>query len=149
MIKRTLFFGNPAYLKTRHQQLVVQYPEDERDEKTVPIEDIGIIVLEHPQITFTSGLMAKLLENKAAVITCNKQHLPTGFVQPLVGHSEQTERIKHQLNASLPLKKNLWQQTVSSKIANQAAHLQAKRKNAKKLFRWSNAVKSGDTGNHE
>lgn len=149
MIKRTLFFGNPAYLSTKHQQLVVTFPEKDKAERTVPVEDIGILVLENPQITLTNGLMAKLLENKAAVITCNRQHLPNGFLQPLVGHSEQTERIKDQLNASLPLKKNLWQQTVSAKIANQAAHLHFRKKNAKKLKRWSQEVRSGDSGNHE
>ena len=91
----------------------------------------------------------KLVQNKTAVVTCDKQHLPCSFLQPLVGHSEQTERIKHQLNATLPLKKNLWQQTVSAKIANQAAHLSYHRKNSKKLERWAREVKSGDTGNHE
>lgn len=149
MIKRTLFFGNPAYLSTKHKQLVVKFPEEEKEQRTIPIEDIGVIVLENPQITITNGVIAKLVENKATIITCNQQHLPTGFLQPLVGHSEQTERIREQLNASLPLKKNLWQQTVSAKIYNQAKHLEFRNKNAKKLMRWSKEVRSGDSGNHE
>lgn len=149
MIKRTLFFGNPAYLSTKHEQLVIKFPEEEKDKATIPIEDIGVVVLEHPQITLTNGLIGKLTDNKTAIITCNKQHLPTGFLQPLVGHTEQTERIRHQLNASLPLKKNLWQQTVSAKIFNQAKHLKLRNKNAKKLERWSQEVRSGDSGNHE
>lgn len=91
----------------------------------------------------------KLVQNKTAVVTCDKQHLPCSFLQPLVGHSEQTERIRHQLKASLPLKKNLWQQTISAKITNQATHLSFQRRNALKLERWANEVKSGDTGNHE
>src|SRR5699024_11805885 len=131
MIKRTLFFSNPAYLSTKNQQLVIKFPEEEKEERTIPIEDIGIIVLENPQITLTTGLMRKLLENKAAVVTCNQQHLPIGFLQPLVGHSEQTERIRAQLKASLPLKKNLWQQTVQVKIENQAYHLKLRNKNNK------------------
>lgn len=149
MIKRSLFFGNPAYLSTKHQQLVVSFPDDNKADQTVPIEDIGMIVLEHPQLTLTTGLMQKLVENKAAVVTCNQQHLPTGFLQPLVGHSEQTERIREQLKASLPLKKNLWQQTVQAKILNQAGHLKVRQKNNKKLMRWSQKVKSGDNENHE
>jgi len=75
--------------------------------------------------------------------------LPCAFLQPLVGHSEQSERIRYQLNASLPLKKNLWQQTVCRKIENQAAHLQHAGKNPLKLKRWANEVKSGDLQNHE
>jgi len=149
MIKRTLFFGNPAYLSTKQEQLIINFPEEEKGARTVPIEDLGYVVLENPQITVTNGLLMKLVQNKTAVITCDKQHLPCGFLQPLVGHSEQAERIRYQLNASQPLKKNLWQQTVSAKISNQAAHLKFQKKNALKLERWAGAVKSGDTGNHE
>ena len=149
MIKRTLFFGNPAYLSTTNEQLVVGYPEEEKEDKTVPIEDIGMLVLEHQQITLTNGLLTKLVQNKAAVVNCNQQHLPVSLMQPLIGHTEQTERIRHQLNASLPLKKNLWQQTVTMKIANQANHLFRRGKNHKKLAKWAGEVKSGDTENHE
>lgn len=149
MIKRTLFFGNPAYLSTRNEQLVVNFPNKEMEEKMISIEDLGYVVLEDPQITITNGLMMKLVQNKTAVITCDKQHLPCSLLQPLVGHTEQTERMRHQLNASVPLKKNLWQQTVQSKIENQAAHLKARNKNELKLKRWAAQVKSGDSENHE
>lgn len=149
MIKRTLFFGNPAYLSTRNQQLIISFPDKEKPEAIVPIEDIGYVVLENPQITVTNGLLTKLIQNKTAVVTCDKQHLPCSFLQPLVGHSEQTERMRYQLNASAPLKKNLWQQTVAIKIENQADHLSSYGKNALKLKRWANEVKSGDSENHE
>jgi CRISPR-associated protein Cas1 len=149
MIKRTLFFGNPAYLSTRNEQLVVSFPDEGKEEAAVPIEDLGFVVLEDPQITITNGLMMKLVQNKTAVITCDKQHLPCSLLQPLVGHSEQTERMRHQLNASMPLKKNLWQQTVQAKISNQASHLAYHKKDAKKLSRWAAEVRSGDTMNHE
>ncbi len=149
MIKRTLFFGNPAYLSTKNEQLVVRFPDASKKEKTTPIEDLGYIVLEDPQITITNGLIRKLVANKTAIITCDQQHLPCSLVQPLVGHSEQTERMRHQLNASMPLKKNLWQQTVAAKIDNQANHLLRREKKALKLKRWATSVKSGDTGNHE
>lgn len=75
MIKRTLYFGNPAYLKTRNEQLVVELPES-KETRTVPIEDIGILVLDHQQITLTQALMAQLLENNVALITCNHTHHP-------------------------------------------------------------------------
>lgn len=149
MIKRTLFFGNPTYLSTRNKQLVVNFPEEDKSEVTIPIEDLGYVVLENPQITITNGLLTLLIENKTAVITCNKQHLPCSFLQPLVGHSEQTERIRHQLNASVPLKKNLWQQTVVSKIENQAQHFLERGKNALRLRRYAKQVKSGDLDNQE
>lgn len=130
MIKRTLFFANPAYLSTKNEQMVVSFPEEGKKEATVPIEDLGFVVLENQQITITNGLLMKLVQNKTAVITCDQQHLPCSFFQPLVGHTEQTERMRYQLNASLPLKKQLWQQTVTAKIENQAQHLLAQGKNA-------------------
>jgi CRISPR-associated protein Cas1 len=149
MIKRTLFFSNPAYLSTKNQQLLVRFPEDDKTDKTVPIEDIGMVVLEHQQITLTNGLITKLIQNKTAIVNCNQQHLPISLLQPLSGHSEQTERIRYQVNASVPLKKNLWQQTISQKIINQAHHLQKRQKDGLKLLNWSKQVKSGDTENHE
>jgi len=149
MIKRTLFFGNPAYLSTKSQQLVVNYPDDSKKPYTTPIEDLGYVILENPQITITNGLIRKLVENKTAVVTCDAQHMPCALLQPLVGHTEQTERMRHQLNASIPLKKNLWQQTIVAKIDNQANHLLHHKKNALKLKRWSKDVKSGDAENHE
>ena len=72
MIKRTLFFGNPAYLSTRNEQLVVKMNDAQTQEevvKTVPIEDVGVVVLEDRQITITNGAMDALLQNNCAVIT--------------------------------------------------------------------------------
>lgn len=149
MIKRTLFFANPAYLSTKNEQLVVSYPEEDKPPAIIPIEDVGFVVLENQQITITNGLLTKLMQNKTAVITCDTSHLPFSFLQPLVGHSEQTERYRYQLNASQPLKKNLWQQTVTAKIENQEAHLRSVGKNSLKLKRYAAEVKSGDMENHE
>lgn len=148
MIKRTLHFGNPAYLSTKNHQLVVSYPNGEPC-KTVAIEDVGVIVLEDQQITISNGLLEKLTANNVAVITCNSQHLPTGLLLPLNGHTEQSERYKNQINCSVPLKKNLWQQTVVAKINNQAALLKTKGFDTEKMDYWARSVTSGDIQNHE
>ena len=134
MIKRTLYFGNPSYLSLKQNQLVLRLPEVEKNDSlpesfrkeahaTIPIEDIGVVVLDHQQITITQGLLEALLENNCAVITCDKQRLPVGLMLPLCGNSTQTERFRYQLQASLPLQKQLWQQTVRTKIENQAKAL--------------------------
>lgn len=149
MIKRTLFFGNPAYLSTKNEQIVISYPDKEQETKTVAIEDIGIIVLENQQITITNGLLEKLTHNNVALINCDQQHLPIGLLMPLSGHTEQTERFRNQINASVPLKKNLWQQTISSKITNQAGLLKEKGIPMRKMELWAKEVTSGDSLNHE
>lgn len=159
MIKRTLCFSNPAYLSLKYAQLVVRFPEVEKadmlqsikDEAqiTIPIEDIGVVVLDHRQITITQALLAALLENNTAIITCNDRHLPIGLNLPLTGNSVQNERFRMQLEASLPLKKQLWQQTVQQKILNQAAVLSAQGIEQRNMQAWAKEVKSGDTENME
>lgn len=149
MIKRTLHFGNPAYLSTKNNQLVVHYPEPDKVPKTVPIEDVGIIILEDPQITISNGLLEQLTNQNTAVVHCNKQHMPIGMVLPLNGHSEQNERFRVQLEVSLPLKKNLWQQTVQAKIRNQAALLKERGSKVDNMHYWAKEVTSGDSQNHE
>ncbi len=160
MIKRTLCFSNPAYLSLSNHQLVIKLPEVEKSNlterlkkesvTTIPIEDIGVVVLDHQQITLTQGLLTHLLECNCAVITCDSHHLPIGLQLPLEGNTTQSERFRDQLEASLPLKKQLWQQTIQQKIANQAAVLNKKRGlEVKNMMRWVNEVKSGDTENVE
>ncbi len=161
MIKRTLCFSNPAYLSLKNEQLVIRLPEVEYDDalskgpktetvRTIPIEDIGIIVLDNRQITLTQGVMEKMLENNCAVITCDSSHLPVGLLLPLCGNTTQNERFRDQLDASLPLQKQLWQQTVQCKIRNQASVL---RDNysviVNNMLAWANDVKSGDSDNLE
>lgn len=161
MIKRTLYFGNPAYLSLKKGQLVVQLPEVVKNDTlpetfkaeavtTIPIEDIGVVVLDNKQITLTHGVMESLLENNCALITCNSNRMPVGLMLPLDGNTTQTERFSDQINASLPLKKQLWQQTVQAKITNQA-YLLAKKRNCitKNMQVWANDVKSGDPDNYE
>ena len=153
MIKRTLFFGNPAYLSMKNAQLVIRLTDAQTQEevtKTVPIEDIGVVVLEDRQITITNGAMDALLQNNCAVITCNEKHMPTGLLLTLEGNTLQSERFALQIEASLPLKKQLWQQTVQAKIRNQGALLKRLYSAENKcMMAWANDVKSGDSENLE
>jgi CRISP-associated protein Cas1 len=147
MIKRTLYFGNPAYLKTKDEQLV--FDNTAGEQKTIPIEDIGVLILDHQQITITQALIAKLLENNVAFITCDSRHHPTGLMLNLDGNTLQSLKFKAQIDATVPLKKQLWQQTVSTKINNQAAMLETIRIPTKNMRNWAAEVKSGDADNHE
>lgn len=162
MIKRTLYFGNPAYLSLKLKQLVIKKPDARGDMpdfgafdnysviKTIPIEDLGFIILDHPQVTITQALIEALLENNCAIITCDSKHLPVGLVLPLCGNTLQNERFRQQINASLPLLKQLWQQTISCKIHNQASILRyTTGETHNNMLVWSNQVRSGDIDNME
>lgn len=148
MIKRTLCFSNPAYLSVKLNQLVISFP-DKEEKKTIPIEDIGVVILDSPQITVTQTVLVKLLENNTAVITCNSSHHPIGLQLCLDGNTLQSERFQKQISASEVLKKNLWQQTIQSKIYNQAMFLQELGIPIRNMLLWSRSVTSGDTKNHE
>jgi len=153
MIKRTLYFGNPAYLSCKLEQMVVELrdnadPTNNRT-STMPIEDIGVVVLDHPQITITHVLLQQLMNNNTAVITCNEKFMPAGLLLPLSGNTLQQERFEAQLQASEPLRKQMWQQTVKQKIENQAAALKPRGVNIKNMLHWADEVQSGDAQNHE
>jgi CRISP-associated protein Cas1 len=148
MIKRTLYFGNPAYLKTRNEQLVFESP-DTGEKKEIPIEDIGVLITDHQQITLSHALLSKLLANNVAFISCDDTHHPTGLLLNLDGHTLQSAKFAAQTEATLPLKKQLWQQTVAAKITNQAALLGSLQVPAKNMLNWAAEVKSGDADNQE
>ena len=156
MIKKTLCFSNPIYLSLQNAQLVLHVPEVESNktlpeaikkeaERTIPIEDIGVVILDNRRITITSGVMEALLENNCAVITCNQKSMPVGLLLPLCGNTTQNERFRSQLEASLPLRKQLWQQTIKQKILNQEYVLRTNTDKETNCMRvWSNDVRSGD-----
>lgn len=158
MIKRTLYFGNPAYLSLKMKQMVVRIPQKDDGDlpseedmlRTLPIEDLGVIILDNKQITITQGLIDALLENNCAVITCDSKRMPVGLMLPLAGNTIQNERFRSQLDSSLPLRKQLWQQTIESKIRNQATVLRyVTGLEHKNMLKWSESVRSGDADNME
>lgn len=161
MIKRTLYFGNPAYLNVRLAQLEIRLPEVEKNDslpepfkasavKRIPIEDIGVVVLDNKQITITQGALGALLDNNVAVVTCDEHRMPSGLLLPLEGNTTQSERFRDQIEASLPLKKQLWQQTIQAKILNQSSVLYRQRGlDCGNMEAWAKQVKSGDADNLE
>ena len=158
MIKKTIYFGNPVNLTLRNAQLVISQPEkkEEKDwyskhsQVSRPIEDIGLVLLDNKQINISIGALSALLENNTAIITCDSKSMPVGMMLPLSGNTTQNERFRHQIGASLPLKKQLWQQTIKVKIANQMSVLERHTNEEVGCMKvWSEKVKSGDPDNFE
>lgn len=152
MIKKTLYFGNPCYLYSKEEQIKIKRnnPETGKEEEvSLPIEDVGVVVIDHHGVTISQYLIAKLIENNVAIILCNDKHMPTSMLLNLDGNSVQSERFKEQITAKRPLVKNLWQQTVSAKIYNQASLLKKNGLNSDNMFAWVKEVKSNDSKNLE
>lgn len=152
MIKKTLFFGNRASLSLRLNQLVIKRWTDDNHEEIVtrPIEDIGLVVVESSQVTLTAALISKLIDENVAVMFCDDRHMPSGVLMPLEKNSTQSETYSAQIDASQPLKKQLWQQTIIAKIRNQAAALKTVHgTEVGNMIAWSKSVASGDSTNLE
>jgi CRISPR-associated protein Cas1 len=146
MIKRTILIENKSSISTKNLQLVIK---SEIKESSIPIEDIGFLVLDHPEIYLSIPAMNLMVENNTAVIICSNNHLPNGMFLNLNSHHIQQEIFKNQIDASLPLKKQLWQQTIVEKITNQGILL-AKITQSKNTFEFlASKVLSGDTTNME
>ena len=156
MIKRTLYFGNPAYLSLKDNQLIIRLPEVVKNntvteafkkeaQATIPIEDIGIVLLDNQQITVTHGVLNALQQNNVAIISCDATHHPMGLMLPLNGNTLQNERYRTQIEATEPLKKQLWAATITQKIKNQASVFKRHGMDANYLINLSRNVKSGDS----
>jgi len=158
MIKRTLYFGNNAYLHTKDEQMLIDFADKTKEQAKVAIEDIGVVILDAYQLTISQNLLSKLLHNNVALITCDEKHMPQGLMLNLDGNTLQQERFAVQLEASQPLKKQLWQQTIKAKIHNQAnllrqlcedGLLDAPEFPFENMDYWEESVKSGDPDNYE
>jgi CRISPR-associated protein Cas1 len=149
MLKRTLYIGSPSYLKLKDNQLQIIDPETKTIRGTAPVEDLAFLVLDHFQITVSHQLIVQLQGNNVAIISCDAHHLPHGLMLPMNGHTEHSERLKIQMEASEPLKKQLWKQTVEAKISQQMLLLKKLKKNHVPMADYLSQVKSGDSTNME
>ena len=146
MLKKSILLENKASISTKNLQLVIK---TETRESTIPIEDIGYLVVDHPEIYLSIPALNLLIDNNTAVIICNTNHLPNGMFLNLNSHHIQQEIFKNQINASAPLKKQLWQQTITEKITNQGILLQKITLKNNNFEFLASKVLSGDSSNME
>lgn len=148
MIKRTLEISRePAYLAIRNQQL--QLRRGDEVIANFPCEDLGMVVVDHPQTTYSHAALAELMRQDAVVVLCGRDHLPCGMILPFADHNQVVSRIQLQVGIALPLKKRLWQQLIRAKILAQAANLQTDSHTARRLREFAASVRSGDPDNRE
>ena len=148
MIKRTLDISEATYLHVKHQQLCL-----ERDGKTIaqfPIEDLGVVILQHPAIMITQAVIVQCQKNNVALVFCDERHLPYSVLLPLTeGNNLHSKVLQQQTHLSLPTKKRLWQHIVKQKIAEQAQTLKQLGKPYKPVERLIEQVRAGDPDNLE
>ncbi len=143
MLKRTLFFENPFHLSVKNHQLVVNDKKNNK-QHIVPSDDIGFVVFDHRELSYTQAVLQLFSEQNTAVIICDQKHLPVSILQNLNAHQLHGQNTDYQLQASEPLKKQLWKQTIKKKIRNQAGFLKQLGKQYNDLEQIAKTVKSGD-----
>ena len=149
MLKRTLAFTKPYHLSLKNRQMIIRAKDDSGTDASVPVEDIGFVILENQEISITMPLLNALTDNNAAVIVCSEKFMPNAMLMNLDSNSTQGENFRAQLSATEPLKKNIWKQVVEAKIRNQAALLRKLGKDGDALKLYYQNVKSGDSDNRE
>lgn len=148
MIKQTLLLTSPVALSLKYGQLVITSKEEDKS-LTRPIEDIGYVVIDNPMISLTVPLLNELCKNNVAVIFCDNKQMPQSMLMPLEANSTLQESYRFQIEASAPLKKQMWKQLIEAKIKNQAALLDRLGKDGTELKPFYMNVKSGDSDNRE
>ena len=149
MLKRTLVFSNPMSLSLKNCQLVLAFKDDPDNKMTIPIEDIGVVIIENQQVSITVPLMNALIEGNVQVVVCNDRGMPSAMLQSFESNNLQGENLRNQINAGEVLKKQLWKQIVEAKIRNQAALLNKVGQEGDILKQYYRNVKSGDSDNRE
>ena len=149
MLKRTLVFSNPMSLSLKNCQLVLAFKDVPDNKMTIPIEDIGVVIIENQQVSITIPLMNALIEGNVQVVVCNDRGMPSAMLQSFESNNLQGENLRNQMNAGEVLKKQLWKQIVEAKIRNQAALLNKVGQEGDILKQYYRNVKSGDSDNRE
>lgn len=149
MLKRSLVFENPVILRLKDNQLVVSFKELPDEKRTIPIEDIGFVLINHPMVSISMPLLNELASNNIAVVFCDEKGLPKSMLLNFDSNLTQGKIISEQLVAGEVLKKNLWRQIIVSKIKNQSLLLNKLGLDGESLKPLYMNVKSGDSDNKE
>src|SRR3546814_4053964 len=96
MIRKTVEFATPGTrLSVANKQLVIERPD--LPKATLPIEDLGVVIVDDLRATYTQAVFIELLETGATVMVTGRDHLPAGMMLPLDAHHIQTERHRAQV----------------------------------------------------
>ncbi|MPV85451.1 type II CRISPR-associated endonuclease Cas1 [Ostreibacterium oceani] len=148
-MKRNIYINSPAYLSCQDKQLKITDPFTQSEKGSIPIEDIGLLIFDHYQITLTHYLFQQVMQSGGAIVSCDDKHIPHAISLPFTGNNQHTQRIRQQAAQTQQHKNRLWKQIIVAKIENQAALLRQLDKDANKLKALSRTVKTGDKSNRE
>jgi CRISPR-associated protein Cas1 len=148
MLRKTIEIATPGTrLSVAHRQLVIERPE--LPKATVPLEDLGVLVIDDSRASYTQAVFIECLAAGATIVVSNRQHLPAGMMLPMEGHHVLTERHWAQVEAGAPLRKRLWQALIAAKLRQQGRLLTEIHGHNSGLAALAGRVRSGDPENLE
>lgn len=149
MLKRTLCFTSPVQLSLKNAQIVISFKDIPNEQRTIPIEDVGMVLIENQMVSITMPLLNELVDSGVGVVFCDRKGLPHAMLQNLDGNSLQGEFLRNQIAVGEVLRKQLWKQIIEAKIRNQSALLEKLHQKGDVLKPYYSNVKSGDADNRE
>lgn len=148
MIKRIIDISEQAYVRIKNAQLLIERGKEIIG--TAPVEDLGVVILQHPAIVISQSAVIACQRNNVAIVFCDERHLPYSVILPLgEGHTLHQKVLRTQVNAKKPVAKRIWKQIVQQKIIEQKKTLALAGADAAVLDRLASKVKSGDSENCE
>ena len=147
MVKRSVAISSGGFLSIKNRQLV--HEREQKVVNTAPLEDLALIIVDTPEVCWTSALLAECAEQGIAVVFCGPKHLPSGILVPSVGNHLMAYTQRKQLEAKLPTKKRIWQTVITAKVQGQAQVLRENQRDDTALRKLIPLIKSGDTTNME
>ena len=119
MAWRTVVITSAASIKLSNDQLSIT----RESTVCIPVEDIGVLVIESQEVTITAPILCRLAESGTVVLICDRKHIPVFAGVPYIGHSRLSGIHRMQLDTSIPFRKRCWQAVIRQKLRNQGACL--------------------------
>ncbi|MDR3109826.1 MAG: type II CRISPR-associated endonuclease Cas1 [Planctomycetaceae bacterium] len=134
-------------LRVENRQLVVEKADGAVT--AIPFAEIAVIIISNNGVSLTQSVLQTVAECAGMLVICDYKHLPVSMMLPMQPCSIPVERLKLQIEASLPTVKSAWQQVVKAKIQAQGHLLTECFGNDAGLMKIAESVKSGDPDNRE
>lgn len=144
---RVVVIDNQAKLDYKMGYLVVRGLETKR----ILIDEIAVLMIANPAVSFTGFLVEALTDKKVKVIFCDTKRNPVAELMPHHGCHDSSAKIRTQVGWNQAIKDMVWRDIVSEKIRKQAELLLelGKTEQASLLDTYIGQVEIADATNRE
>lgn len=117
---RTIVVSTHSKLSYKNNHLV--FTSADRKE-VIHLSEIDSVILQTTDITITSMLIKRLIDEKILILFCDEKALPQSMVLDLYGRYDNSIQIRKQIQWPEETKAQVGMKLIAQKIENQAMHL--------------------------